>query len=257
MTDAIEVAIHEKGEDFMGTTFERTFTVAVPVAKAWAAFTEKSGREAWMSPPGRDPIENPEAEYPARGFGRHELKVGDVEPEQRLQWSQLATMPSGSSAWIDTTVTFEAVENGTRLTITRSGFGDSREWELFAQSTGQGWDDSLIDLVAYLETGVNVSRHFSGRSSIGAIMHESAAGVRILHAVPGGFAAGAGLAEGDLLVSIGGAGVYRRADVWFLQREHSPGEEMEVSYVRDGVLRQGSGRLSEKNYTETHGGFGA
>ena len=25
----------------MGTTYERTFTVAVPVAKAWAAFTER------------------------------------------------------------------------------------------------------------------------------------------------------------------------------------------------------------------------
>jgi S1-C subfamily serine protease len=88
-------------------------------------------------------------------------------------------------------------------------------------------------------------------------MRESAAGVRIERAVPGGFAAEAGLTEGDLLVSIGNAGVYRRADVWFLQREHRPGEEMEVAFVRDGELQRGKGRLSEKNYTETHGGFGA
>jgi uncharacterized protein YndB with AHSA1/START domain len=257
MTNTLEVVVHEKGEDFMGTTYERTFTVAVPVAKAWAAFTEREGREAWMSPPGRDPIENPEAEYPAPGCGKPEMKVGEVEQERRLTWSQHAEMPSGSAAWINTTVTFEAVESGTRLTITRSRFGDSEEWDLFAQSTGQGWDDSLIDLAAYLETGVNVSRHFSGRCSVGAVMRESAAGVRIERAVPGGFAAEAGLTEGDLLVSIGSAGVYRRADVWFLQREHGPGEELEVAFVRDGSLHRGKGRLSEKNYTETHGGFGA
>jgi uncharacterized protein YndB with AHSA1/START domain len=257
MTDTIELAVHEKREDFMGTTYERTFTVAVPVAKAWAAFTEKSGREAWMSPPGRDPIENPEAEYPAPGFGKPDLKLGDVEEGHRLQWSQQATMPSGSSAWIDTTVTFEAIVNGTRLTITRSGFGDSAEWELFAQSTGQGWDDSLIDLVAYLETGVNVSRHFSGRSSIGAGMRQTAGGIRITMVAPGGFAAEAGLKEGDLLISIGGAGIYRRSDIWLLQREHDAGQEMEVSYVRDGRLCRAVGRLSERNYTETHGGYGA
>jgi uncharacterized protein YndB with AHSA1/START domain len=257
MTETIELAIHEKREEFMGTTYERTFTVAVPVAKAWAAFTEPRGREAWMSPPGRDPIEHPDVEYPAPGFGKAELKVGSVEEGRRLRWSQRATMPSGSSAWVDTTVTFEATVNGTRLTITRSGFGDSDDWELFAQSTGLGWDDSLIDLVAYLEMGVNVSRHFSGRSSIGASMRETAAGIWITRVVSGGFAAEAGLKEGDLLVSIGGAGIYRRSDVWLLQREHGPGEEMEATYVREGALRRGTGRLSEKNYTETHGGFGA
>jgi uncharacterized protein YndB with AHSA1/START domain len=257
MTASIDITVHEKREEFMGATYERTFTIAVPVGKVWAAFTERQGREAWMSPPGRDPIENPEEEYPAPGFGKPQLTVGEVKPEERLSWSQLATMPSGSSAWIDTTVTFEALETGTRLTITRSGFGDSDEWEMFARSTGQGWDDSLIDLVAYLETGVNVSRHFSFRSSIGAVMRETLGGIRIVLAVPGGFAAEAGLTEGDLLVSIGGAGVYRRADVWFLQREHGPGEELDATYVRNGELCLGKGRLSERNYTETHGHYGA
>jgi uncharacterized protein YndB with AHSA1/START domain len=253
----IEVKVQERQESFMGDTYERTFTVSFPVSRVWSAFTEPREREAWMSPPGRDPIEHPEAQYPADGFPKVELKIGEVEEGHVLNWSQFHTLPSGSSAWIDTTVTFEAVETGTRVTITRSGFGQGEEWDMFAQSTGQGWDDSLVDLIAYLETGVNVSRHFSGRSSIGASMWESTAGLRITRVIPGGFCAEAGVEEGDLLISIGGAGVYRRSDVWFLQREHEPDEELDVTYVRDGSLLRGRGRLSERNYTETRGGIGA
>ncbi|MGB2694087.1 MAG: SRPBCC domain-containing protein [Dehalococcoidia bacterium] len=257
MVANIEVTVHEKEEDFMGGKYERTFVVAVPVERAWQAFVEREGREAWMSPPGRDPIENPDAEYPAPGFPKPEMKVGDVREHELLSWSNHFTTRDGMPGWVETTVTFEETGNGTRITVTRSGFGEGPEWDLFAQSTGLGWDDSMVDLVAYLETGVNVSRHFSGRSSIGAGMWESPAGLRVVNIAPDGFADEAGVQEGDLLVSIGGAGVYRRADVWFLQREHGPGEEMDVTYIRDSKLLRGRGRLSEKNYTETHGGSGA
>lgn len=241
----------------MTAEYKRTFVVAVPVERAWQAFVEPGQRAAWMSPPGRDPIANPEAEYPAPGFPKVELTIGEVREHELLSWSQSHTMPSGSKGWVETAVTFEEIDKGTRVTITRSGFGEGLEWELFAQSTGQGWDDSLVDLVAYLETGVNVSRHFSGRSSIGASMLERGRGVQVAEVIPGGYAAEAGLREGDLLISIGGAGVYRRSDVWFLQREHGPGEELDAAYVRDGALLRGRGRLSEKNYTETHGAGGA
>lgn len=243
--------------DTVSGRYDRTFVVAVPVEKAWKAFVDPREREAWMSPPGRDPIEHPEAQYPADGFPKTELKVGDVQEHRRLSWSQGHTMPSGSRGWVETAVTFEAVDTGTRITITRSGFGNSDEWQMFAQSTSLGLDHSLVDLIAYLETGVNVSRHFSGRSSIGASMLELGRGLQVTKVIPGGFAAEAGLREGDLLISIGGAGTFSRTDVWFFQREHGPGEEFDVAYVRDGALLRGRGRLSEKNYTETHDGIGA
>jgi Activator of Hsp90 ATPase homolog 1-like protein len=240
----------------MSAIYERTFVVKVPVARAWSAFIEREGREAWMSPPGRDPIENPDAEYPAPGFPKMELKLGKIEEHKLLQWSTHHTA-DGTPAWLETTVTFEEVKSGTRITITRAGFGETPEWQLFKQSSSLGMDHSLIDLVAYLETGVNVSRHFAGHSSIGASMAETAAGIKIIHAVDGGFAAETGMRAGDLLISIGGAGVYHRSDVWFIQREHGPGTEMQASYVRGGALLQGRGRLSEKDYTETHGYGGA
>jgi uncharacterized protein YndB with AHSA1/START domain len=251
----MEITMTEKNET-EGGIFERTFVVAVPVERAWRAFVDEEGRSAWMSPPGRDPIAHPEVEYPAPGFPKMELRVDKVDPERLLQWSQHHEI-DGDARWVETTVTFEALDSGTRITITRSGFGDSDAWQLFRQSTSLGFDQSLIDLVAYLETGVNVSRHFSGLSSVGASMRETPAGVRIVAVVPGGFAQEADMRAGDLLIALGGAGVYSRAEVWFVQREHAPGTPLDVAYVRDGALLHGRGRLSEKNYSEMHGYGGA
>jgi uncharacterized protein YndB with AHSA1/START domain len=240
----------------MSSPYERTFVVKCPVERAWSAFIEREGREAWMSPPDRDPIENPGIEYPAPGFPKMELKLGKIEENKLLQWST-HHVADDNPGWVETTVTFEEVDSGTRITITRAGFGETPDWLLFKQSSSLGMDHSLIDLVAYLETGVNVSRHFTGMSSIGASMQETPAGIEIVHAVDGGFAAETGMRAGDLLISLADAGVYHRSDIWFIQREHQPGTEVEASFVRDGTLLSGRGRLSEKDYTETHGFGGA
>lgn len=55
----------------MSAKYERTFVVAVPVARAWAAFADQQEREAWMGTP---PTE----------LEPREIKVGDVEPHRRL-----------------------------------------------------------------------------------------------------------------------------------------------------------------------------
>ncbi len=46
----------EKGDKVSGT-YERTFVVAVPVARAWQAFTDPQEREAWAG--SRDRMEDP------------------------------------------------------------------------------------------------------------------------------------------------------------------------------------------------------
>lgn len=236
------------------TEYRRTFVVPVPVERAWQAFVDPREREAWIAQPGRDLLENPDAGFPADGAPRVEVKIGDVELHRRLGWSVSRTMPSGSRTCVEVNVAFEEVEAGTRLTVVRSGFGGGDERQLLDQATRLGLDEELTDLIAYLQTGINVSRHFSARSSIGASTLETPAGLCIAEVVSGGFAAEAGLQAGDLLITIGGAGTYFRSDLSFFQREHEPGEEIEVTCFRDGVLRRGRGRLSEKYFTETRGG---
>ncbi len=216
----------------MSGAYERTFVVAVPVARAWAAFTDPREREAWMGarPKELEPGEN---------------KVGPAERHRSLSWSD---SPSGLDGWYETTVAFEEVSSGTRITIVRSGFGESEDWRHYASNTARGWDEMIADLILYLETGVRGSRHFSFRSGLGATMLEAGPGVRITHVAPGGFAAAAGMQGGDLLLRLNGASVVHLTDVAFAGREHAPGEVIEAEYVRSGKVLRGRAPLSEWHY---------
>ncbi len=216
----------------MSAKYERTFLVAVPVERAWAAFAEPREREAWMGTP------------PLDAFEPGEVKIGAVEPD-RLSWSQ---SQSGLDGWHETTVTFEAVASGTRITIVRSGFGDSEDWRHYAGNTARGWDEMIADLILYLETGVRGSRHFPLRSGLGATLLESGPGVRVTHVVPGGFAAKAGMQAGDLLLRLNGAGMVHLSDVAVVGREHAPGDEIEAEYVRGREVLRGRAPLSEWHY---------
>jgi hypothetical protein len=218
----------------MSAKYERTFVVGVAVARAWQAFVDPTEREAWM---GTRPAE----------LESSEMKIGGVEPNRRLSWSE---SPSGLDGWFETTVTFEEVASGTRITIVRSGFGDSEAWRHFAENTEQGGDEVIADLILYLETGVRASRHFPFRSGLGATMLESGPGVRITYVVPGGFAAEAGMQSDDLLMRLNSVPVVRLSDVAFFGREHAPGEEVEVEYARGSEVLLGRGALSTWN----HGG---
>jgi uncharacterized protein YndB with AHSA1/START domain len=216
----------------MSEKYERTFVVAVPVAKAWQAFADEKEREAWMGtrPPGLE---------------ESETRIVEVEPMRRFV---LSDSPGGLEGWFETVVTFEEVSSGTRITIVRSGFGDSEDWRHFAENTQRGFDEMLTDLVLYLETGVSGNRHFQFASGLGVTMLDSAQGVRITHVVPGGFAAQAGMRDGDLLLRLNGAPVLSGTDVAFLGREHGPGTEIEAEYVRDGEVLRGRGALSQWNH---------
>jgi uncharacterized protein YndB with AHSA1/START domain len=216
----------------MSAKYERSFVVAVPRERAWKAFADLGEREAWM---GSGPLER---------FEPVEVKIGVVDPHE-LSWSQTQ---SGLAGCYETRVTFEEVSTGTRITIVRSGFGDSEDWRHYASSTERGWDEMIADLILYLETGVRGSRHFPFRSGLGATMLECGSGVRITHVVPGGFAEQVGMRAGDLLLRLNGAGVVRLAEIAFAGREHAPGEEIEAEYVRGGEILCGRAPLSEWSY---------
>jgi uncharacterized protein YndB with AHSA1/START domain len=216
-------------EDVRSTAYERTFVVAAPAARAWLALMDPEQREAWMGNPHRE------------RFEAGEITIGAVEPLRSLSWSQRYAGLGGS---YETTVTFEEVRAGTRMTIVRRGFGNSEAWRHYAQHTARGWDELIADLILYLETGVRGGRHFSFSSGLGATMLESGAGVRLTHVVPDGFAAAAGMRAGDLLLRLNGASVVHLTDVAFLGREHAPGKIVEVEYVRDGGVVRSRAALS-------------
>ncbi len=230
----------------MSAKYEKKFTVAVSVERAWKAFVDPREREVWMIPPGGDPTERGKSSDEENPYPVDQVKIGKVEEHSLLQWSELRT---GAPDWIEVTVVFEEKESGTNITITRNGFGDSQDMAVLIESTGYGWDEAIADLILYLETGINALRHFTYWGSLEATFRETGAGVRVVDVGTAGYAAEAGLQAGDLLLRLNGAPVIRLSDVWFLQREHDPGKEIEVEFVRDGKVQRGTAPLSPFAFT--------
>ena len=170
------------------------------------------------------------------GFAVTEFVEGE-----RLGYRQWAASPETG---IDVTVVFEAIDGGTRITMTQAGFGTGSILE--SDGVRRGMAETLADLVLYLEHGVRFARHrdITARSSLGATLSEVPGAVRVVDVVVGELADDAGVQSGDLLLQLGGAAVFDLTDVAFFLREHGEGEETEVVFAHDGDVRRGSGRLA-------------
>ena len=226
----------------MTSAYRRTFTVAVPVARAWEAFTEPRELEAWFAPsvPRFDARPGGGLEFSVGGAGASG-RVEEVEPERRIRSSEGPGILPGTT---EVTVVFESVEHGTRIAITHAGFGEGGDWIDELQAHTLGWDRVITDLVLYLEHGVRRPRAHRRRSRLGLVTLDTPAGVEVLQVTPGSFADQAGLASGDIVLEIGHAAVYSRSDIWLLAGEHAPGEVLEVVCARGGDVLRGQGALA-------------
>ncbi len=225
----------------MSGKYERTFTLQVAPDRAWRAFAEPREMEAWF----RDRVEvfelRPGGHIIYEMAGRRVVgTVDEVQPGRLLQWTAGPGLLPGATV---ITVTFEQVEAGTRITITQSGFGDTDEWLTLLESHSLGWNQLVADLALYLRTGISFKRMPNWKSSVGALVADTLAGVEIVKVLPDGFAERAGLARGDLVVQLGRAPIFSRSDLWVLLREHEPGEKMEAAFVRDNQLHHAGARL--------------
>jgi uncharacterized protein YndB with AHSA1/START domain len=220
--------------------YERTFSVSVPVARAWSAFTDPAELEIWFSH--RFDADTDErravAETPGGAVG---FAVTEFVEGERLGYRQWAASPETG---IEVTVVFEAVDRGTRITMTQAGFGSGSI--LGSDAVHRGMDETLADLVLYLEHGIRYARHrdLVQRSSLGAVLAEVPGAVRVEDVVDGAWAQQAGMRAGDLLVALGRAPVFDLSDIAFFLREHEPEEETDVVFARAGELRRGTGRLA-------------
>jgi uncharacterized protein YndB with AHSA1/START domain len=240
----MEITMHEKRET-PGGTIERTFVVAMPVERAWHAMTDPAELNKWYFP----------LQTKADGSIKTEIlgeqrasEVIEFEPERMFR---TRTPMTGAEAWgvapgvREMTVVFESTETGTRITMTQSGFGNASEADLSGVS--RGIDETIADLILYLETGVAFPRHHHGeRSWIGFSGRELLAGLQVASVQPDTFAHRLGLRSGDLLVELGGASVFSFAEVQFFTKEHAPGEQGSAAWIRDGQLIRGSAELGPR-----------
>jgi uncharacterized protein YndB with AHSA1/START domain len=220
---------------------DRTFSVSVPIARAWHAMTDPAEIAQWFFPP------LGEGDAPA-GFdqfgAKTEIEVLDVEPLRRFRYSETGGPVPKVNDYAEVTVVFEDVGSGTRITITRSGFGDGRDWDAAIEMVGRGLEESIADFILYVESGVSYPRHPARSSYSGITGFDTSAGLLVQTVVPGTFGDDLGLVPGDLLVELGGAALFGMRELHFFLRAHAPGEMVDAAWVRDGRLCRARAELS-------------
>jgi S1-C subfamily serine protease len=127
--------------------------------------------------------------------------------------------------------------------VTQSGFGEGVDWQAQIDNVGLGWSQTLAALDLYLRTGVKLDRFFTFRSDLGFQADDILAGPLVRTVTDGSFAARAGIEPDDIVVRLGEAPIFSRADLWLFTREHDAGEEVEIAYVRGGEVRTGRAAL--------------
>jgi uncharacterized protein YndB with AHSA1/START domain len=171
------------------------------------------------------------------------IEVLEVDPHRRYRYSEAGGPVPKVDGYAEVTVTFEDLGSGTRITITRSGFGDGPDWDAALESVGRGLEESIADLVLYVETGVALPRHPAQRSGTGIVGYEAPAGLRVRSVEPDSFGTRLGLEPGDLLVELAGAAGFGKRELLFFMREHAPGEQIDTAWVRDGQVCRGRAEL--------------
>ena len=206
-------------ERYRDDGFEVTFVVSTPRADAWKRLEALRGDDWYI--PG---VEAPAAELEA------------VEGE-RLRARKLVEPCKDT----EIVITFEDEDTGTRITFVQTGFGDrftqARPW------LEAGWWAIRADLFAFFECGVQLQRHARWGASIGCDVKETGGGLIVTRVADGGFASQAGLAKGDLIVTLNGSPVVNVRELAALTRAFTAGDAFRASYLRNGERLKGSGTL--------------
>jgi uncharacterized protein YndB with AHSA1/START domain len=159
----------------MSGTYERTFSVSVSQERAWRACTDPDELARWyFTPTGHD---GDESRFDLYGT-EVTVTIFEADRPHRLRYGGSGV--PGQLGPSETCMTFDATDTGTRITIVHSGFGDGADWAAALDAVSRGTDETIADLILYLETGVGFPRHPIERSYHGIRARELPAGLAIL-----------------------------------------------------------------------------
>jgi uncharacterized protein YndB with AHSA1/START domain len=115
-----------------------------PIHAVWHALTDPAALGQWLMPNDFQARVGHEFTFTAppgpHWDGRVHCRVTELMPPRRLAYTWRGTDPST----LDTMVTFELdpVSNGTRLTLTHSGFTQANQW--LRDQLAHGWRSNLL-----------------------------------------------------------------------------------------------------------------
>jgi uncharacterized protein YndB with AHSA1/START domain len=219
--------------------YERVFVVEAPVERVWEAFTEPEKPKVWHGTAEVfEAVEGGRIRFADAGHPPVEGTVEEAVSHRRLRWR----IHDDQSVIEET---FDELDGRTRVGVRHASEGGWPDHELEAITLG--WDESIADLVLFLETGVRFVRHMTFKSRIGAATRNTAAGVELVSVSSGTFAAEVGLEPGDLLLQLGAAPIFDRSDLALIMREHEPGVELEAVFARNGRILRHAAPLSPRD----------
>jgi len=136
---------------------ERTVQLAHPPAKVWAALTTAEGLAAWFGDQAAIDL-RPGGQARMTWSGGHTTRIRVERVEEPAVFGftwQISGLPEDDPRRTYVEFTLEPAGEGTRLTVTESGFAQL-PGEVFRQAydgNSEGWAKELGELAAYLDVG--------------------------------------------------------------------------------------------------------
>jgi hypothetical protein len=198
--------------------FATTFVVSVPRVEVWKRLVEVKRDNRWWIPG----VESTAEEL-------------EVEPESMLR------VRKAEEPCKDTVIamSFEDEGTGTRITFVQNGFGprfdSARPW------LEAGWWAIRADLFVFFEHGVSPQRHGRWGASLGCEVTETPGGLVVSNLRDRGFAADAGMQDGDLVLLLSGSPVVNVRELSALLRGLRAGDAARARWLRNGQMMSGAG----------------
>ena len=220
----------------MKDDFEATFVVELAPAEVWEALTRRTVGGDADAEPGVHYVLPGFPSMTAIGVPGASCTVIEESPEALLRVRKDHHPCQGS----EIAVRLEQADTGTRITVVQSGFGAFLDFAGRDTVFAHG-HQIVADFRLYLERGLTVPGTAWG-VDLGAKLARTPVGLELESLQPGGFAETAGMAAGDLLLTLRGIRIHDLQQLWTVQALTEAGSSADVTWARGVEL--GSGKAS-------------
>jgi uncharacterized protein YndB with AHSA1/START domain len=212
-------------------TVKSTQTIQTPPEEVFDALQYECRLGEWLCLKARtEPRKGGKFELHWRTFDARGVFTA-FAPPKRLAFTWQGSSDPGET---NVKITLKAVEGGTRLTLTHSGWGSGKKWAGFAQNAEREWAKVLGNLKSVLETGIDLRETNRPRIGIGFETAADRPGVHLTEIVPGSPAEAAGLQKGDVLVSMDGRKLRSQEEFIQVFGSFRGGQKVKVVLLREG-----------------------
>ena len=144
-------------------------------------------------------------------------------------------------AGTEVAVRLEQAATGTRVTVVQSGFGPFLDF--LGRDTVFGHGDQIIaDFRLYIERGLTVPGTIWG-ANLGAQTRQTPVGLELVRVDSVGFAAAAGMAPGDLLLTLRGIRLHDLQQLWTVLALTEAGDSAEATWARGRETMSGKAQF--------------